>query len=288
MILQIALPLSLAIIMFSMGLSLTVDDFIRVKKFPKAFLSGLVLQMLALPLIAFGLCFLWTNFADVSPAILVGFILIAACPGGVTSNMFAHLAKGDTALSISLTAIISVLSVFSIPIILNYGLQVFMGESGQQSLPIGKTIIGVFVITTVPVVLGMLIKALGPKLAVRLEPKVKKVASGLFIIIVGAAIIKEWGLIVENFSHVGPITILLNLLSMTLAYVVSKKLLLKEAQVRSIVFECGLQNGTLAVTIALTIIGNEAMMIPGALYSILMFFSGGFYFWKIRQSSSAQ
>ncbi len=263
--------------MFSMGLTLTIEDFKRVSKFPKAFFAGTILQVVVLPAIAFGLAMSWQSMADVEPSILVGLILISACPGGVTSNLMTHLSKGDSALSISLTAIISVLSIITIPFIINLGLSNFMEEGSTVTLPIGKTIVGIFLITTLPVLIGMFVKSKKPSFTKRFEPKARTIATVFFVIIIFAAIVKEWDLLVSSLFAVGPLTLLLNIATMGLAYLVSLMLNLKKAQNRAIVFECGLQNGTLAVTIAITFMNNQEMMIPAGVYSILMFVTGGIY-----------
>lgn len=274
---QVILPLILAFIMFSMGLSLVVDDFKRVAKFPKAFMIGALLQIVSLPVLAFLLTKVWVSTGNVDPAYAVGMIIIAACPGGVTSNLMTHLAKGDTALSISLTAIISVLSVFTIPFIVNYGYAIFMGSDQGSPLPVAKTIFGIFCVTTVPVAIGMIIKAKNSDLADKLEPIARKVATVFFVIIIIAAVAKKWGLLVAHGSTLLPVTLALNLLTMFIAWATSKMLKLNTPQGIAITFECGLQNGTLAIMIALTFLKNEAMMLPGGVYSLLMFFTSGVF-----------
>lgn len=274
---QVILPLILAFIMFSMGLSLIVDDFKRVAKFPKAFMTGAVLQIFSLPVLAFFLTNFWVTTGSVDPAFAVGVIIIAACPGGVTSNLMTHLGKGDTALSISLTAVLSVVSVFTIPFIVNFGYSSFMEAGNTSALPIAKTIIGIFCITTLPVAIGMLINAKKPEFAARFEPKARAAATALFLLIIIAAVVKKWVPLSSSFTSVGPIILILNLLTMLLAYTVSRALRLDRAKRIAIVFECGLQNGTLAIMIAATFLKNELMMIPGGIYSLLMFFTGGAY-----------
>ncbi len=274
---QVLLPLILAFIMFSMGLSLVPEDFKRVLKFPKAFSIGLILQMIMLPLLGFVIAHTWVENLELAPAFAVGLIVIAACPGGVTSNLMTHLGKGDTALSISLTAVISILSVFTLPIIVNLGIESFMSHLGTQELNVGKAIIGVFVITTVPVLLGMIFKYFKSNLADSLEPNFRKASAIFFIIIILAAIVKDWGLLVDNFSSIGPATLVLNLITMGVAFGASRLLDLSLSQSRAITFECGLQNGTLAIFVTATLLNNQEMMLPGGIYSILMFITGGVY-----------
>lgn len=274
---QVILPLTLAFIMFAMGLSLVVDDFKRVLSLPKAFLIGAFLQIFSLPILAFLITKAWVSSGTIDPALAVGMIIIAACPGGVTSNLMTHLGKGDTALSISLTAVISVLSVVTIPLIVNFGYYSFMGSEHNSPLPIFSTIIGIFCITTVPVALGMLVKAKKEQIADNFEPLARRIATFLFGIIVGVAVFKKWDLFVENFASVGLVTLSLNVATMIFAWFVAKVTGLAEKQRIAITLECGLQNGTLAIMIAATFLKNETMMLPGGIYSLLMFATGGIY-----------
>jgi BASS family bile acid:Na+ symporter len=285
---QVILPLILAFIMFSMGLSLIVDDFKRVAKFPKAFITGAALQIISLPVLAFFLTKFWVTTGNVEPAFAVGVIIVAACPGGVTSNLMTHLGRGDTALSISLTAVLSVVSVFTIPFIINFGHASFMEAGNSNALPVAKTIVGIFCITTLPVAIGMLINAKKPKLAARFEPKARALATVLFVLIILAAVIKKWAPLSTSFSSVGPIILTLNLLTMFLAFAVSKLLRLGREKSIAIIFECGLQNGTLAIMIAATFLKNELMMIPGGIYSLLMFFTGGLYLLYLMKKNQAK
>ena len=281
---QIILPLGLAFIMFSMGLSLVVDDFKRVAKFPKAFLVGAILQLISLPILAFALTKAWVSSGNIEPAYAVGVIILAACPGGVTSNLMTHLSKGDTALSISLTAVISVLSVFTIPFIVNYGYSSFMNSDNSSALPVGKTILGIFCITTVPVLLGMILNFKKPEFTKNFEPKARNFATLLFIVIVFSAIIKKWAVLETSLGTVGPIVLFLNLATMFMAYWVSRFSNLTKKQSIAITFECGLQNGTLAIMIAATFLKNELMMIPGGIYSLIMFITGiGYMVYLMRK-----
>lgn len=260
-----------------MGLSLVIDDFKRIAKFPRAFIVGAFLQIIALPILAFLITKAWVSSGYIDPAFAVGMIIIAACPGGVTSNLMTHLAKGDTALSISLTAVISILSVFTIPFIVNYGFDTFMGTNNGSPLPIAKTIFGIFCITTVPVILGMIINAKKSEFAAKFEPIARKVATVLFVLIILAAVAKKWALLSSSFASVGPVVLLLNVVTMLFAIFVSKLTRLERSQGIAITFECGLQNGTLAIMIAATFLKNETMMIPGGIYSLFMFATGGLY-----------
>ncbi|MCO4792088.1 MAG: bile acid:sodium symporter family protein [Bacteriovoracaceae bacterium] len=278
---QVLLPLILAFIMFSMGLSLVIDDFKRVAKYPKAFVVGLLLQVITLPLLGFLVATVWTNYFGLNPVYAAGLIIIAACPGGVTSNLMTHLGKGDTALSISLTAVISFLTVITLPIIVNLGLSNFMGSESDVKLNVIKTVVGIFVITSVPVIIGMVIKAKNSSLADKIEPLCRKLATFFFIAIVLVAVAKDFKLLMESISTIGPSALTLNILTMVLAYGASRLLTLSKEQSRAITFECGLQNGTLAIFIAVTLLGDERMMLPGVVYGLLMFVTGGIYLFKL-------
>ena len=264
---QIFLPVSLAFIMFSVGLELAVKDFKRVGVQPKDFVIGALSQMVLLPLVAFGLLSFWT----IEPALAVGVMIIAACPGGVTSNLMTYLARGDTALSVSMTAIISLLAVVTLPFIVSFSIAHFMDAATAPELSIGKTVLGVFAITTVPVIIGMVVKRYAPVFAQKFERIARIVASVLFIVIIAGAILAEKENIVDYFMQAGPVTLSLNLIMMALALTIARMSRLGVPQQTAITLECGLQNGTLAIFVALTLIGSTTMMIPGAIYSLLMF-----------------
>lgn len=285
---QILLPLILAFIMFSMGLSLTVADFKRVLKFPKAFALGFILQVVSLPILGFLIAWIWSTYFGLNPLYAAGIIIIAACPGGVTSNLMTHLGRGDTALSISLTAVISVLTVLTLPFIVNLGLSTFNGATSDIQLNVFKTVFGVFIITTVPVLIGMFFKAKKSDWADNFEPIARKFATVFFVIIILAAIAKDWKTLTETFGTIGPATLTLNLVAMIISYSFAKLFSLSGSQARAITFECGLQNGTLAIFVSLTLIGSREMMLPGAIYSILMFITGGFYLMKLIRSNKVK
>ena len=279
---QIFLPLSLAFIMFSVGLELTIADFKRVAIQPKEFIIGTISQMLLLPMVAFSLLSVW----PMEPALAVGVMIIAACPGGVTSNLLTYLARGDTALSISLTAIISLLAVFTLPFIVGFSINYFMGGATALEISIGKTILGVFAITTVPVIIGMFVKRITPLFAEKCERSARFIASILFVVIIIGAVLAEKENIVEHFKQAGPFTLVLNLVMMLLAAFLSKLSDLGGRQCIAITLECGLQNGTLAIFVAVTLIGNKTMMVPGGIYSLIMFASAIAYLFIVKQSPS--
>lgn len=273
---DVLLPLALAFIMLSLGLSLTLADFLRVARQPRAAVIGLIAQMVLLPLIAFILVVAWRGVGHMDPALAVGIMIIAACPGGVTSNLLTRLARGDTALSISLTAITSVLAGITIPLIVSASNTWFLGAEAP-GLPLFGTIAGIFGIVTVPVLAGMVIKAVRPVFAARVEPSCRHVATVLFVIIVIAAVASEWQLLATHFDEIGPPVLLLNIVCMAMGWALARSARLGRDQAVAITLEAGLQNGTLAVLIAATFLGNDLMVVPGAVYSLLMFFTASAY-----------
>lgn len=273
----IILPISLAIIMFGMGLSLRISDFKQVFKNPKAAFLGLVNQMLLLPIIGFALA----NLFQLDPVLSVGLMIIACCPGGATSNLITHVAKGDIALSISLTAITSIATVFSIPIILSFSLHYFMDESGTEiELPILKTMLQIMVITIIPVSIGMMIKYFKEGFAKRMEKTMRVASTVIFIAVVLGIIIANKDAIIPSFKKIGLVALLLNITTMALGYFSSKLLKLNLKRTVTITIESGIQNGTLAIVIAITILDRMEMSIPGVVYSLIMFFTSGFIMWN--------
>lgn len=247
---------------------------------------GLTAQMVFLPLVAFALVLVWRAVFGINPALAVGFVIIAACPGGVTSNLMTHMARGDTALSISLTAVSSVLSAFTIPLIVNAATALFLGAEAPP-LPILGTVAGVFAIVTLPVMLGMLVRGLASHAAERVEPVCRRAAIGFFVVIVLAAVALEWRLLAENFLDVVPLVLLLNLSTMAIGWSAARGARLTRERTIAITLEAGLQNGTLAVLIAATFLADETMVVPGAIYSILMFFTAGLFVARaVRRSAN--
>ena len=264
---ELFLPLALAVIMFGMGLSLTLSDFKRILIYPKAVLLGLLNQIVLLPVVAFFIA----NGLGLSPELAVGLMILAACPGGATSNLITHLAKGDTALSITLTAFSSMITVLTIPFVVNFSIGYFiLGGEGQQ-LEILGTVISVLVITIIPVAIGMLVLKKVPALAKKLEIPFRQFSTVFFILIVVSAFVKERANLVQFFIDAGPASLALNLATLGLGYGVSKVAGLNFRQSLTIAVESGIQNGTLGITIAATLIVNSVMTIPSAIYSLIMF-----------------
>lgn len=264
---QVFLPLALFIIMMGMGLSLVVDDFRRVLRFPKAVAVGLVLKLVAIPLFTFGLL----AVIPLEPELAVGFILLAACPGGATTNLITNLAKGDVALSITLTAVASVITVFTIPLLVNFGLQEYMGETRSIHLPFGKTVAQILAITVVPVIIGMVINNRKPALAQKAEKPVKIISAVFLVLIIVAALVKERANIGDFFEKAGPVALVMNLIGMAIGYLVTLAFTRSKEQAITVGIEVGVVNGTLGIAIAAGILGSSIMSIPSAIYSIIMF-----------------
>jgi len=270
----ILLPVALGIIMLGLGLSLTIADFKRVVVYPRAVVIGLVCQMLLLPVVCFGLAL---GF-DLPPELAVGLMLLAASPGGATANLFSHLAHGDVALNITLTAVNSLLSLLTLPFIVNYSLTAFMGEGKVLPLQLDK-VLQVFAIVLIPVSLGMLVRARRPGLADRLDRPVRSISAVFLVLVILATILKERAIIGDAFAAVGPAALAFNLASMTLGYGLPRLLRLDKRQSIAIGMEIGIHNGTLAIAIASspTLLNNSTMALPPAIYSLIMFFTAGLF-----------
>lgn len=265
---SVLLPIALAIIMLGLGLTLTVADFTRVLRMPRAVLVALGTQVLLLPAICFGLVKLF----DLAPALAVGMMLLVASPGGTTANLFSHLAGGDVALNVTLTAVNSVLAVITLPIVVNLSLNHFLGD-GQIGLQPAK-MLQVFAIVLIPVALGMLLRNKRPAFAERMARPVKLGSILVLVLVIFAAIYSERANFLDYIAAVGLVALLLNVLSLALGYAVPKLAKLGERQSIACSMEIGIHNATLALTIALSpsLLGNSEMSIPVAVYGIVMFF----------------
>ncbi len=270
---DIMLPLALAIIMLGMGLSLVPYDFRRVALYPKAASVGILNQIIILPVVGFLLLLL---FGLKSPELAVGVMILSACPGGPTSNLISHISKGDTALSITLTAISSLIAVITIPLIINLALLFFMQQGEYVPLPVFRTIISLTLITLVPVGIGMLIRTKAVSFANKMDKPVKIVSGILLFLIILAAIMTNKDIFVSSFRDVGPIALSLNMVMLGIGYISAQMLKLRIAQRITISVESGIQNGTLGITIASALLHNDVMAISPAIYSLIMFMTAGF------------
>ncbi len=276
---KVILPVSLFCIMFGIGISLRPIDFKKILTSPKVVAIGICAQMLLLPLIAFVVA----KALKLPPEIAVGLIIIALAPGGATSNMFTYLSKGDVSLSITLTAIVSLIAPFSIPVLVGLSMVYFLGSNTTFNLPIIETIIQLLVITVIPVVLGMFVLSRWEILAKKIEPIIKWLSILFLILIIVLIVLKNYANMPSYFSQAGLATLLLNFTALILGYLLAKLAKLLHSQAITIGFEVGIQNGTLALVVAGTLIGNEVMMIPAVTYSLIMFFSGALFGWWMNK-----
>ena len=275
---DVVLPLALAFIMFALGLGLTVDDFARVARQPKDFLVGAASQIVLLPIVAFILVSIFT----LPPELALGVMIIAAAPGGVTSNILTSFARGDVALSISLTAIISLVSVITIPIVVAFSYARLIGGDASDFSVTG-TAISVFLIVTVPVVIGILVRRFAAGFATGFEPAARKISTALFVLVLLGAIAQERANIAEYFAQAGLITLVLNVVMMVLAYFVARAFASGQAQRVAISIECGLQNGTLAIAVGVLLFGGGLAVVPAATYSLIMFATALIYIAILRR-----
>ena len=276
---DVFLPIALAFIMLSLGLGLTGTDFLRVIKQPKDFFVGTISQIILLPVIAFALIKVWA----ISPELAVGVMIIAAAPGGVTSNILTSFARGDVALSISLTAIISLLSVITIPFIIFTSLNLLGLENISTNVSLIKMALTMFLIVTVPVIIGMLFRKFFSNTAIKFEVISKKISAVLFVIVLIGAILAERENVISYFAQAGLITLVLNIVMMLVAFYVAQIMGTGIAQKKCIAIECGLQNGTLAIFVATSLFGGGAYVIPAATYSLIMFATSLIFVFFLRK-----
>jgi len=276
---DLILPLALAFIMFVLGLGLTGGDFLRVIRQPRDFFVGAVSQIIILPVIAFMLIKIW----PIAPELAIGVMIIAAAPGGVTSNILTSFAKGDVALSISLTAIISLLSVITVPFIILTSLTLLEYPDLNLNISLTSMAISMFLIVTVPVVIGMTFRKFASNAALKFEPLAKKVSIVLFVLVLLGAIAAEKENVFSYFAQAGLITLALNVVMMIVAYYVAQSLASGVKQKKCITVECGLQNGTLAIFVGTAIFGGGMYVIPAATYSLIMFVTSLIFVYLVRK-----
>lgn len=282
MIIDIFLPLSLVFIMFTLGLGLTPNDFVNLLRKPKAFFVGIINQMILLPITAF----IIVSLMGITKEIAVGMMILASCPGGVTSNMITKLAKGDTALSISYTAVISVLTIITLPIITGFSMGHFMGAEAppMNLVSLGLTM---FLITALPVGIGLIVRSKNRTFADSFEITATKISTILFIIIIIGALLSEWNTFINNLTALGPAIILLMVIMITIGYNSSNWLKMNGPQAVTVAIESGIQNATVGITIGNLIINPETglsiLSIPSGVYGILMYFIClPFVFWYLK------
>ena len=260
-------PIALALIMLTLGLGLTTSDFTRVIKQPKDFLIGLICQVILLPIIAFVLI----KILNVQPALALGVMIIAAAPGGVTSNILTKFANGDVALSVSLTAIISLLSILTVPFIVIKSADLLDINYLSNEISMSGISIKMFLVVTLPVVIGMLIRKFAQNFILNRTALIEKISLTLFMIVFISIWLEEWDNIIMYISRAGVITLILNVTMMVLGFYVAKIFTTGVAQQRCISLECGLQNGTLAVFVGIQLFGQDmSYMVPTAAYALIM------------------
>ena len=268
------LPAALGIIMLGLGLSLSLGDFARVAKFPKPVLIGLACHLLLLP----RACFFLAKAFGLAPALAVGLMLLAASPGGTTANLYSHLAHGDVALNITLTAVNSVIAILTMPLIVNLSLAYFM--SADQAIPLQfAKVVQVFAIVLGPVAIGMWLRSRFPGFAERMQKPVKIISALFLLLIILLAVAKDWRTFVDYAPAVGGAALAFNLLSMAVGYCVPRLLKLNLRQAIAIAMEIGIHNGTLAIALALSpaLLNNPTMAIPAAIYSLIMFITAALF-----------
>ena len=259
-------PICLAIIMFGIGLGLTVDDFKRVLKNPKDFFVGFLCQIILLPMIAFILI----NIFSLLPEIALGVMVIAAAPGGVTSNILTKFARGDVALSVGLTAIVSLLSIFIVPLIV-FNSAEFLGIGITKEISMINISLKMFFVVSVPVILGMIVRSLLNDFIISKNLLIQRLSIILFLIVFLAIWVEEWDKILMYITKAGLIALILNIIMIFLGYYIAKFFTSGVAQRKCISLECGLQNGTLAVFVTTQLFDNITFMIPTAAYALVMF-----------------
>lgn len=284
MIIDIFLPLSLVFIMFTLGLGLTSSDFLSIFRHPRALFVGMVNQMVMLPLFALIIILAF----GIHKELAVGMMILASCPGGVTSNMISKLAGGDTALSISYTAVVSILTIFTLPIITGMSIRYFMAAEVPE-IDIISLCLAMFFITALPVGIGLMVRSYFKQFSNMFEPIAVKISTFLFIVIIIGALLSEWDTFTDNFYRLGPAIILLMVSMITVGYKSAQWFQMSKQQSVTVAIESGIQNGTVGITIGNIImnpeIGLSILSIPSGVYSILMYFVClPFVFWYIKRN----
>jgi BASS family bile acid:Na+ symporter len=278
----VGLPIALGIIMLGLGLGLTVDDFRRVGRHPRAAVLALLCQVVLLPAICFGLVLAFR----LPPELAVGMMLLAASPGGTTANLYSHLFGGHVALNITLTAINSVLAVVTLPIVVNLSAGYFLADGAGIGLQFDK-VLQVFAIVLVPVAIGMLVRSRAPGLAARLNRPVRVLSVVVLVVVIAGAVFGERENIAHYFVSVGLAVLAFNVASLLIGYGVPRLAGVERRAATAAGFEVGIHNSTLAITIALSpaLLNSAQMAIPGAVYGIVMFFTAAVFGWLVTRAS---
>ncbi len=280
----VALPAALAVIMFGLGLSLTVDDFVRVTRRPRAAVVALALQLLVLPAVCFGLVVV----AGLEPVLAVGMVLLAASPGGTTANLFSHLFRGDVALNVSLTAVNSLLAVVTLPLVTNLAVSVFDPPgAGEIGLQFGKTV-QVFAIVLVPVALGMLVRRSSPAFADRMDKPVRILSAVVLALVIVGTVLAEREDVAGYLREVGLVALAFCALSLLIGFAVPRAVGVEHRQAVACAFEIGVHNSTLAIAVAISVLGSVELAIPAAVYGVLMFPVAALVGWLVTRSARSR
>ena len=272
-------PLALAIIMFGLGLGLTINDFLRVIKVPVDFIVGFFCQVILLPIIAFILI----KIIPMPIEIALGVMIIAAAPGGVTSNVLTKFADGDVALSVTLTAIVSILSILTVPFIIFTSADILGITEINREISMTSMSLKMFLVVTIPVLFGMIIRSLMTDFIVSKTLIVQRISIILFMIVFISIWIEEWDRIISFIARAGLVSFILNIIMILLGYYVAKYFTSGVAQRKCISLECGLQNGTLAVFVATQLFDDIIFMVPTAAYALIMFVTSIFFVLIVRK-----
>jgi len=277
----VLLPLMLAFIMFSLGLGLTPEDFGRILAQPRALLVGMLCHFVLLPLV----CQLLLAAAGLGGALAVGFMILAACPTGTTSNLLTHLARGDVALALSFTAVASVLTVFTLPLIVSWALGHYLGATRSVQVPVGPLMGQVALALGLPVGLGMVVRQRRKAWALRFEPRATRLATLLFVLIMVLAVLKNRALLRDHLASLAPLAVLLNVGMLGVGFAAARAARLSRRQSITLGIESAVQNAALALVIASSVLADDAMAVPGALYGILMYACGLLFALAMRRLS---
>ena len=283
----VLLPLILGFIMFSLGLGLTPLDFRRILMQPRALLVGVVCHFVLLPLV----CFFMLKGMGISGVFAVGFMILASCPTGTTSNLLTYLARGDVALALSFTAVASVMTIFTLPLVVTWSLGHFLGAAQAVEVPVGKMMWQVAMVLCIPVSLGMLVRYRWSEWSLAFEPRATRIATWFFVLIVLLTVVKNWDLLRENFASLAPFALVLNITMLCIGFTVAWLMRLSRSQSVTLGIETAVQNAALALVIASSVLKVDAMAIPGALYGVLMYAGGLLFALTMRRfihPSSAQ
>jgi BASS family bile acid:Na+ symporter len=276
---SVLLPLILAFIMFSLGLGLTLADFRRILVQPRALLVGVLCHFVLLPLACFGML----KLMGMGGAFAVGFMILAACPTGATSNLLTYLARGDVALALSFTALASVLTIFTLPVVVTAALNHFMGAERTVDVPVGFMMMQVAGVMGLPVTFGMVARHRWEDWARRFEPTATRIATALFLLILVVAMLKNWGTVRSHFLSLAPLALALNLSMLSLGFVVAWLARLSRSQSITLGIETAVQNAALSLVIATSVLKDGDMAIPGALYGVMMYVGGLLFAWVMRR-----